>query len=94
MPDVVADIASRMGVPVDPRTVINPAYTVGYPNDLTMREILGYIAAAHAGNFVITDAGALRLVPLYNPAVDHGPGGYLVTEDGHPITFGGVRIIV
>ena len=60
-----------------------------------MREILGYIAAAHAGNFIITDAGALRLVPLYNPAVNNDPdGGYLVTEDGHPIVIGGVRILV
>lgn len=94
MPDVVADIAQRMGVSIDARTVINPAYMVGYPNDLTMREILGYIAAVHAGNWIITDAGELYLVPLYNPATDYANLGYLAAEDGSAITFGGVRILV
>lgn len=94
MPDVVADIARRMGVSIDARTVINPAYMVGYPNDLTMREILGYIAAVHAGNWIITDAGELYLVPLYNPATDYANLGYLAAEDGSAITFGGVRILV
>lgn len=63
MPAVVADICYRMGVDLDPRSVIND-WDVQYPGDLTMREILGYIAACHVGNFTITDAGALRLVPL------------------------------
>ena len=63
MPAVVADICYRMGVELDERSVIND-WDVEYPGDFTMREILGYIAACHVGNFVITDAGALRLVPL------------------------------
>ena len=68
MPAVVADICHRMGVELDARSVIND-WDVGYPSDLTMREILGYIAACHVGNWTITDAGKLRLVPLV-PAGD------------------------
>lgn len=66
MSAVVNDIASIMGIAVDSRTVINSGtgYMVDYPNDLTMREVLGYIAAAHCGNFTITPENKLRLVPL------------------------------
>lgn len=63
MQAVVDDIAARLGVTVDARTVINPAYMCEYPNDLTMWEVLGYIAAAHGGNWATTDAGELRLIP-------------------------------
>lgn len=61
---VVSAICTRMGVELDARTVIDPAYLVEYPNDYTMREILGYIAAAHGGCWIITPAGKLRLLPL------------------------------
>ena len=63
---VAAEIAAIMGVTVDARTVIRSGagYTVEYPNDLTMREVLGYIGVANAGNWCITPANALRLVPL------------------------------
>ena len=91
MPEVAADIAARMGVEIDTRTVLNASYMVDYPNDLTMREILGYIAAAHAGNWIITDAGALRLVGLYNPALVLD---YLATENDEEIIVGGVKILV
>lgn len=64
----VADIATRMGITVDPRTVLNPAFPVQYPvddeGDMTMREALSRIAIANAGNWIITDAGKLLLVPL------------------------------
>ena len=63
MPDVVADICFRMGVGLDARSVIND-WDVQYPGDFTMREILGYIAACHVGNWTITDDNKLRLVPL------------------------------
>lgn len=62
MTDAVADIASTIGVEVDDRTVINSMYTVDYPNDRTMREVLCDIAAAHGGVWVITDANKLRLI--------------------------------
>ena len=66
MDDVVDEICSIIGVTLDSRTTIRSGsgYQVEYPNDLTMREVLGYIAVHHAGNFTITPAGKLRLVPL------------------------------
>ena len=66
MTAVVADIAAIIGVSVDARTVLNTGtgYTVGYPVGYTMREVLGFIAAAHGGCWTITHANALRLVPL------------------------------
>lgn len=88
---VVADICARMGVELDQRTVLDATVLVPYPNDWTIRELLGMIAAAHAGNWTITDAGMLRLIPLWSvPDETH----YLVDEHGDPITFGGDRILV
>lgn len=66
MADVVDDIAAIMGITVDSHTSINSGtgYMVDYPNDLTMREVLAYIAVAHCGNWTITPENKLRLVPL------------------------------
>lgn len=91
----VADIAARMGVAVDSRTALDAAFPVQYPvddeGDMTMREALGRIAVANAGNWTITDEGKLLLVGLNSmPAETH----YLITETGSAITFGGVRILV
>ena len=91
----VADIAARMGVAVDSRTVLDAAFPMQYPaddkGDMTMRETLGRIAVANAGNWTITDEGKLLLVGLNSmPAETH----YLITEGGSAITFGGVRILV
>lgn len=91
----VADIAARMGVAVDSRTVLDAAFPVQYPvddeGDMTMREALSRIAVANAGNWIITDEGKLLLVGLNSmPAETH----YLITEGGSAITFGGVRILV
>lgn len=90
MAAVVATICTRMGVQLDERTVLR-SYDVEFPNDLTMREILGYIAAAHAGCWVMTPAGRLRLITLGALAPETH---YLVDEIGDAITFGGVRILV
>ncbi len=64
--DAVADIASRIGIEVDGRTVLSSDFPVEYPvgenGDLTMREVLGYIAVSNAGNWSITDEGKLRLI--------------------------------
>jgi hypothetical protein len=87
---VVAEIAQRMGVELDSRTVLTGA-TIPYPNDYTMREILGYIAVAHGGNWIITDAGKLRLVPLWSFPAETST---LVTEHGDAILFGEVKIRV
>ena len=91
----VADIAARMGVAVDSRTVLNAAFPVQYPvddeGDMTMREALSRIAVANAGNWIITDEGKLLLVGLNSMPKETN---YLVTETGSAITFGGVRILV
>ena len=91
MDDVVEEIAKRMGVTVDSRTVVSHTLQAGYPLGYTMREVLGFIASAHAGNWIITDAGELRLVGL----ADIPPETfYLVTENGDAILFGDTRILI
>lgn len=91
----VNDIAARMGVAVDSRTQLNAAFPVQYPvddeGDMTMREALGRIAVANAGNWIITDEGKLLLVGLNSMPKETN---HLVTETGSAITFGGVRILV
>lgn len=90
MPDVAADIAAKIGVSLDTRTQLQ-AYHVDPPLGYTMREVMGWIAAAHAGNWTMTGAGDLRLVPLNGIPTETG---YLVTEDGDAILLGGIRIVV
>lgn len=88
-------IAAAMGVDLDGRTVLSTAFPVHYPvdseGDMTMREVLCRLAVANAGNWVITDAGNLLLVPLNSIPEDVS---LLVTETGSYITFGGYRIRV
>lgn len=72
MSAVASACAAKMGVEIDSRTVISSDYTIGYPTDYTCRELLRHIAAAHGGNWIITDDGKLRLIVLgdldsYNP---------------------------
>ena len=82
MPAVVAEIAARMGVEVDSRTRLNN-YDVQLPTEYTMREVLGFIAAAHAGNWVITDEGKLRLIRIDDTTdtCDVGNAALRVTAD-------------
>lgn len=87
------NIASLMEVQLDSRTTVSTSYTIQeQPQDLTMRNVLEYIAAAHAGNWIVTAQGKLLLNPLFGsmPEETH----YLVRENGNPITFGGTRILV
>jgi len=88
---VVNDLAARFGLELDERTVIDPSVLVPYPNDWTCRELLGFIGAAHGGNWTVTDAGKLRLVPLWSVPEETF---YLVDENGDYITFGGDRIVL
>ena len=93
--DAVSDIAGRIGVAVDSRTVLSEEYPVEYPvgenGDLTMREVLSGIAVSNAGNWIITDDGKLRLIGYGDIPNETN---LLVTEHGEAILFGGVRIIV
>ena len=93
--DALSDIAGRIGVAVDSRTVLSEEYPVEYPvgenGDLTMREVLSGIAVSNAGNWIITDTGKLRLIGYGDIPNETN---LLVTEHGEAILFGGVRIIV
>ena len=88
--EVLADL---IDVTLDNPEDINDTYQIlDYPaNDYTIRNVLQFIAAAHAANFVMTDTGLLRMVPINKIPP---PGGVLVTENGDAITFGGVHILV
>ena len=89
----VRAIADAIGVTVDPRTweIMGIGYMIPFPLGYSMREILGYIASAYAGCFIISDVGQLRLVALEN-IVDETR--FLINENGDIITFGGDRILV
>lgn len=91
--DVVKEIATFIGVSIDPRTIstMSRGYVTQYPGDYSCRETLGFIAAMYGGNFIMNDIGELRLV-----CVNEYPQEtrYLVDKTGTAITFGGVRILV
>ena len=86
--DVVDEIAALMGVSVDERTVL-AGYDVDYPaQDWTMREVLGWIAAANCGNWIITPQNELYLVPLNTDT------SYLGASSSSAILFGDSLIIL
>ena len=61
MQATASQIATAIGVSLDSRCVFqnyNCQLVTGY----SMREILGFIAGVHGGNWIITDTGNLRLV--------------------------------
>ncbi len=90
---VVSEIASKMGVSVDARTwaVMTDGYTFPIPASFTLREMLGYIAGAYAGCFIMTELGQLRLVTMTELPKETK---YLVDEYGYVLTFGGTRILI
>ncbi len=86
------DIALSMDTELDPRNVYLPYTMDAYPEGEYMRrDALRDIAAAHGGNWFVSDEGKLRLLPLISFPPETS---YLVTEHGDAITFGGVRILV
>lgn len=92
MKAAVRDIARSMEVELDERNVYKPYTMPDYPEGEYMRrDALRDIAAAHGGNWCISDAGKLRLVPLLSFPEETN---YLVTERGGAIVFGGVKILV
>lgn len=92
---VLQEIASAIGVEIDERTYeqMTHGYRIQYPADYSCREVLGHIASAYAGNFIMSDEGKLLLITLNSLPPDTS---YLITsgEDRRPITFGGDRILV
>lgn len=90
----VTEIAQRIGVEIDPRSQIGTAdnHQVSMPVGRTMREVLEQIAAANGGNWCITPAGKLLLVPFAGtgdvlPAVSGAP------DCGNVQTITGVRVV-
>jgi len=93
--EAVEDIAERMGVELDPRTMLSGEFLVDYPvdenGDMAMQDILEGVAVCEGGNWVITDEGKLLLLRLGDIPEETS---YLVTEYGGAITLGGVKILV
>lgn len=83
MLDAVNVIAGLMGVSVDERTLaLIGDYTIDYPtSEQTLRQTLCWIAAANGGNFIISDAGALRLVDLGGELNNWGAGFHEIYQD-------------
>ncbi|MCM1508683.1 MAG: hypothetical protein NC177_16370 [Ruminococcus flavefaciens] len=65
---VVQECAAKIGVPVDSRTNLliknGLAYTVSYPKELTVMQVLSYIGACFGGNWIITEENKLRIIPV------------------------------
>lgn len=71
MADLAADLALVLGVEMDPRTQLatGSAYVIdSVEPGTTIHDVLARIAAANGGNWVVTPAGKLRLVPLVSAA--------------------------
>lgn len=90
---VAQGCANQMGVSIDSRTVLTTAYTMEKPSDeIHIRTLLQQIASAHGGNWIVTAAGELLLVPLFSSMPVET--SYLITEYGNNILIGGYRILV
>ena len=73
MSDAVSTICTRLSLTFANPSAIQSGFNIEYPNDLTMREVLGYIADANGGNFILNDAGELQLViPVNGTSVATG----------------------
>ena len=95
--NVVKDICVYLNVNLDQETdtffrTTRAGYTLPTPYNYTIREVLRSIATANAGNFVISEAGRLRLVRMNAlPAETY----YLITPNTDQIiTIGGNRIVL
>lgn len=88
--NVVAEIATTIGVTVDSRTngFLTSGYRIDMPVGYTMRETLEHIASAYGGNFIITNDNKLLFVPLYGLEPTVTNAYYLAVENGNALTFG------
>lgn len=93
---IVIEIAGFMGVELDSRTfdyMPNTAsnYAFPLPANYTLREVLGFIGSICGGNWIITEEGKLRLIPMWGLPPETN---LLIDEDGYIILFGGDAILV
>lgn len=86
--------SSHGGIDSRTKTLMNNGsgkYNIALPVGYSMREVLSYIAAMYAGNWILTYEGKLRLVTLTElPEETY----YLIDDHYDAITFGGDRILV
>ena len=86
--------SSHGGIDARTKTLMNNGsgkYNIALPVGYSMREVLSYIAAMYAGNWILTYEGKLRLVTLTElPDETY----YLIDSAFEAITFGGDRILV
>lgn len=91
----VDDIANRIGVAVDERTVLDNVFPVDYPvdenGDMTMWSILACIGVSNAGSWVISADDKLLLLREGDMPEETSN---LVDEYGRAIVIGGVLIRV
>ena len=91
--DMVAFLAASVGVGVDIRNaeVMTRSYyfplLVGY----TAREVLGFIAGAYGGNFIMNENGELRLLKLRDLPKNMST---LTAPNGDYLLFGDTRILL
>lgn len=90
---MVQFIADSIEISVDQRTFerMNKSYQFPLPVGYSSREVLGMIAAAYGGNFVISDEGQLLLIRLGDLPKETN---YLVSEAGDVLLFGTDKIVV
>ena len=93
MTGVAAELAALIGVTQDPRNALDSALALPEPAaGATVRDALGAVAAAHGGNWIITPAGLLRLVPLLGSGDSVAALGVLGRMDaGEAAPITGVR---
>lgn len=85
--DVVREIASKLGVQVDPRTfdVMTDGYTLPMLTSYSLRESLSIIAKKYLGFFIMSDTGQLRLVTVLEIPKETS---LLIDYHGYRIVFG------
>lgn len=85
--DMVQHIANSIDISVDPRTFerMNRGYMFPLPVGYSSREMLGFIAGAYGGNFIISDENQLLLIKLGDLPAETN---YLIDAAGDAITFG------
>lgn len=94
---VVEEIAGRLGLELDARTVLNTSYMMDWPIDYTMRELLSFVAVANCGNWIVSDSGTLYLVPFCNADADVADVGMNAKKlDTSPIfpAYSGVTLLL
>lgn len=82
--DIVGKMQSYAGISLDARTeeIMTAGYTINSEQvgQYTMREMLGFLASAYAGSFIITPQNQLRLVQLVSVPPETN---YLAVNEGN-----------